>query len=367
MVRKRNEKPVKRRRLPAVSIIVVNYNGGDYLKDCFESLSKINYPKDKYEVIMADNASSDSSVEYAKNNFEFVKVIEFEKNCGFGGGNNRAAKIAKGEYLAFLNNDTQVDNNWLMECVKYIVGERKTICSSSMLNYYARDKIAGSVVKMTSFGMPLATDMGVGYSPQERSAQYIFYPIGSGMLIRRDAFLSLGGFDSSYFMYGEDVSLGWKAWLWGYKVVTVPSSIYWHRVRGSLSKGSRSPMYIYLMWRNNLLNILKYADFWNLMKMLLLFSMASVGSSIFFLKKREFSLIVAIFRSYLSFTKSSHVTLGERKSIQSKRMISDAELYEKGIFLPIGNSIREAMRFMRKVGVWQSQKKDSSKRGYHGI
>ena len=339
------------REWKSVTIIVLNYNGKEHLKECFESLEKLNYPKDKYEVIMPDNASSDDSVSYIKENFPQVRIIEFNENYGFAEGNNKGARMAKGEYIAFLNNDTRVDKNWLNELIKCVIKHPKMICSSVMLYYDSEEKVAHNVGKRSMFGFTVPVDSGKKYSIQNLSQEYTFYPVGSGMLIKKDIFFSLGGFDSSYFMYSEDVSLGWKAWLFGYEVITVPSSIYWHKGRASSSNGGRSPMYIYLLWRNNMINMLKYPELQNVIKMLSLFFVISVATSFLFLFKRQFSLIYSIFKAYYAFSTLLPNILKERKIIQSKRKISDKELYEKGIFMSIGESIKETIKFARKFKI----------------
>ncbi|CEG11529.1 hypothetical protein MSIBF_A150007 [groundwater metagenome] len=341
-----NEKEITN-ELPSVSIIVLTYNGKGHLKECFESLENLNYPKDKYEVIMADNASSDGSVEYVKKNFSSIKILRLDKNYGYAGGNNKSVEISKGEYIAFLNNDTLVDKNWLNELIKWVIKNPEMICSSIMLDYNNKEKVAANVVKKSAFGLNICVTAGIKYSTQNLSQQYTAYPFGSGMLIRRDIFLLLGGFDSSYFMYGEDASLGWKAWLFGYTIVTVPSSIYWHKIRASSGNGGRSPMYIYLFWRNCMVNILKYAELQNVIKMLSLFLIVSFAASALFLIKKQFSLIFAIFNAHFSFITMLPDVLKERKIIQSKRKISDKKLYEKKVFMPLDDSIREMINFVR--------------------
>jgi len=99
--------------LPKVSVITVNFNGKDYLAGLLSSLYSLDYPADSLEIIMVDNASNDGSVEFVKNNFPEVKIVCSSKNTGFAGGNNRGALHAKGDYLAFINNDCEVDVNWL--------------------------------------------------------------------------------------------------------------------------------------------------------------------------------------------------------------------------------------------------------------
>jgi GT2 family glycosyltransferase len=103
--------------LPFVSIITVNYNGKSFLDELFSSIFSIDYPKDKYEVIMVDNASTDGSVDFVGENYPKVKIINSSKNLGFAGGNNLGIRRSNGDYIALINNDTQVDHNWLKELV----------------------------------------------------------------------------------------------------------------------------------------------------------------------------------------------------------------------------------------------------------
>ncbi len=102
---------------PFISIITVNYNGKKYLGDYLDSLNSLNYPQDKYEVIVVDNASTDGSVKYIKNNYPDVEVIKSKKNLGFGGGNNLGIKFSQGELIVLLNNDTVVHNDFLKKLV----------------------------------------------------------------------------------------------------------------------------------------------------------------------------------------------------------------------------------------------------------
>jgi GT2 family glycosyltransferase len=124
----------KMKSKPQVSILIVNYNGQHLLNDCLSSVFSINYPKNKFEVIVVDNNSQDDSVSFIKKNFKKVKLIESQKNLGFAGGNNTAYKHAKGEYIVLLNNDTKVQKNWLIELVNTAnSNENVGIVSSKLL------------------------------------------------------------------------------------------------------------------------------------------------------------------------------------------------------------------------------------------
>ncbi|GAI52771.1 unnamed protein product, partial [marine sediment metagenome] len=106
-------------------------NGKDYLEQCLDSIKKLDYPEDKLETIVIDNASSDDSVNFIKSNYPLVKLISNDKNMGFAFANNQAAKAANGDYIAFLNNDTRVDKNWLIELLRPIYKNKEVVASGS--------------------------------------------------------------------------------------------------------------------------------------------------------------------------------------------------------------------------------------------
>ena len=110
--------------LPRVSIVIVNWNGLEFLNACLNSLNNLNYPKSKLEIILVDNNSIDGSVKFVKENFPQVRTIKLEGN-NYCKSNNVGIKAAKGKYVALLNNDTIVDKNWLIELVKVIEKDKK--------------------------------------------------------------------------------------------------------------------------------------------------------------------------------------------------------------------------------------------------
>lgn len=122
---------------PLVSVVIPNYNGKKFLSECFSALSKIDFPKDKYEVILVDNNSTDLSVKYTKENFPNVKIVESVTNLGFAGGCNLGVKNSLGKYVALLNNDTHVDVGWLKYLVKTIQSDKKiAVVNSKLFLYY---------------------------------------------------------------------------------------------------------------------------------------------------------------------------------------------------------------------------------------
>ncbi len=331
---------------PKVSIIVLNYNGKQHIKECFDSLKKINYPKSNYEVIMVDNNSQDNSVEYTKNKYPWIKILELKKNYGFARGNNKGARFAKGEYLAFLNSDTSVDKDWVSGAINVLLEKKLFIGSSLMLDYYNKDKVLVNNLKKTSFGSFISEDSGKKIYKMDKEIKFTFHPSGAGMFIKKTIFLKLKGFDENYFMYGEDMSLGWNAWTKGYNIISIPSSIYWHKVRGSSKKSERSDFYLFNLWKNRLSNLFKYPQkkisvFSNIFFYSLIYSF---GSIVLFCFKGKFSNAFSICKANFSFFRDLKKNKIERKKIQSKRIFSDKEIYKKGISLGFFKSIKETIK-----------------------
>ena len=216
--------------IPKVSVIIVNYNGGHLLEECLNSLSATKYPV--FEVILVDNNSSDKSIEIVKNQYPACKIIQLPENRGFAVGNNVGAEYATGEYLAFLNNDTNVTPSWLNEIISVMGNDENIAIAQSMLLKSEGD---------TDSAGDFATKYGRTYNSKQqgfRGPREILSARGAAMAIRKSIFEELGGFDKDYFISFEDVELGWKAWICGYKVIMVPSSIVYHKSGSTGSKMS---------------------------------------------------------------------------------------------------------------------------------
>lgn len=206
--------------LPLVSIIIVNYNGKSHLEKCLSSLTKSSYQQ--FEIILVDNNSTDSSVEFVQKNYPFVDVIKLEKNYGFADPNNIGAQKAKGEFLLFLNNDTVVTPDFITELVNVAKEDDPSIGIFQSLLLKPDEGIDSSGDFMDIYGR--------AYSSREKVSKVrpILSARGASMMARKKVFLDLGGFDKNYFATFEDVDIGLRAWIWGYRVVLVPKSIVYH-------------------------------------------------------------------------------------------------------------------------------------------
>ncbi len=265
---------------PKITISIVNLNGKDYLGPCLDSIKEIEYPMDKIEIIVVDNGSVDGSVKFVKENYPDIKIIENSKNMGFAYANNQASKNAAGEYVAFLNNDTRVDRNWLVELLRPIYCNNVTVASGSkVLSMDGKTlDFAGSMINFEGKGFQI--DYGVSIDKDKHNQyQYLPFVNGGAMLINKQIFLDAGGFDEDFFAYYEDVDLGWRLWVLGYKIIFSPGSIVYHHHHGTSKEFSEDKLR-FLKERNSLYSVFKNYDDENLPKVLSA-TLASVFNRVF--------------------------------------------------------------------------------------
>ena len=206
-------------QLPKVSIIIVNYNGKHHLDPCLESLSKINYAN--IEIIIVDNNSTDDSVSFISTNFPDLILIKLNKNKGFAEPNNIASKVATGDLLLFLNNDTIVTPSFLSELVKSIQQNPNVgICQSLLLKPDESIDSSGDFIDT----------LGVVYNSKTQISEIreISSARGASMMIKKNIFDQLEGFDEKFYFSFEDVDLSWRCWIAGYKILVIPKSIVYH-------------------------------------------------------------------------------------------------------------------------------------------
>lgn len=322
---------------PFVSIIVLNFNGRQWLKECFESLEKLNYPKDRFEILMGDNASTDDSVEYVQKNFPCVKVIRFDRNYGFCKSNNLCARQRKGDYLVFLNNDTFVQSDWLAHLVEGALSEPNVIsCASKILFPHLGDgnviNAAGGVIFPTGCGMYEGwMDLdSVKYNVQKVTG----FGCGAGVLIDRKFFIDTGGFDEYYFYSGEEMDLGFRVWLSGSKVLYVPSAVMYHYMgrTGFRGKGT-TPTIEFLITRNNLYFILKNFEWFTAIKGLVLFVFRVASKILYALFHLNVHIPIAIAKAHLAILKDLGKIFKVRGRAQRMRKVRDRELYRSGIIV----------------------------------
>ena len=210
-----------------VSVIVVNYNGISYLEACLRSVLAQSLPD--FEVILVDNKSSDGSLEYVRQTFPDLLVVANEKNLGYTGGINSGISHAKGKYLAPLNVDTEVEENWLGAMVEFMDAnpDAGAVTPKSLL-YRDRGKVGvmGLNIHITGLGFVRELNRQDGGLPQDPFQ--VAGVSGCSFLIRREIVELMGGLNEDNFMYYDDVDLSWVVNLMGYKIYCVPQSVVYN-------------------------------------------------------------------------------------------------------------------------------------------
>lgn len=328
--------------MPKVSIIVITHNGKRHLGECLESLRKQTYKN--FDTYLLDNGSTDGSSEFVKKNFPWVKIIRFDKNFGFAEGYNRALKIIDAEYVALLNDDTVAEPNWLEELVKILESDESIFAVGSKLMFYDKPNIvqhAGG--KITIIGAGIDIGFGKKDSQEFNKLKFVGYVCGGAMLLRKRIFEELGGFDSSYFAYFEDVDLCWRAWLCGYKVAYAPKAVVYHKFGGTWGKRS-SPLRIYFCHINKLRNIFKNLEGKNVLIGFMISILFDTIRILLFIAKRNFLCAKEIIKAFMDFSKDIKTVLNNRARVQIIRTLKDNDLQKMGLICTFKEAFLEFLR-----------------------
>ena len=234
-----------------VSIIIPNYNGGDLLYNCINSIYENISIKD-FEIIVVDNGSTDNSINRVKNNFQNVEIISSNSNLGYSGGCNLGATHASGKYLLFLNNDTKHSNEWIEKLVHFLDSNSKIAAvQPKILNIHNKklfDYAGGAGGFIDKFCFPFVQGR-IFHTLEEDHNQYnnpsrIFWASGAAFMIRSNIFKTLEGFDKVYFAYMEEIDLCWRAQAMGYKIYSVPDSFVYHYGKQTIKENTIKSHYL---------------------------------------------------------------------------------------------------------------------------
>ncbi len=224
-----------------VSVIIINWNGIEYLKKCLPSLYKQKYKN--IETIVVDNASKDSSVEFIKKNYPKIKIIINKENLGFAEANNIGYVNATGEYILLLNNDTEVTSDFLVNLVNVFEKDKNEeigAVQSKILLMDTPDTLDAVGAFLTPTGFLYHYGIGKKDSAKYNKQINLYTAKGACMMIRRnvieEVLVDNEMFDSKYFAYFEETDLCHRIWLSGYRIVYVPDSIIYHKNGGTSSK-----------------------------------------------------------------------------------------------------------------------------------
>lgn len=231
---------------PVVTVVVVNYNGGEYLRGCLASLKRQTFTD--FEVIVVDNASSDTSLTLANERPERCMILKQDRNLGFAEGNNVGARAGRGRWLALLNPDAVAEPGWLAAMVNAATqrpSHRMIACLQISLHDGTRLDGAGDCYLAYGFAWRGGFGHPISRAPK---AGECFAPCGAAAFYPRDLFLESGGFEERYFCYHEDVDLAFRFRLMGERCQFVPGAVVHHA--GSAIAGRSSDFAVFHGMRN---------------------------------------------------------------------------------------------------------------------
>jgi len=212
---------------------------------------------------VADNGSTDDSVDFLQRNFPSVKIIRLEKNFGFAKGYNEALKQVNADYYVLLNSDVEVEQNWIEPMVELLQSDKNiAACQPKILSYQNKNlfEYAGAAGGwIDKYGYPFSRGR-VFEVCEEDKGQYddiadIFWASGAALFIRSSLFHEIKGFDEYFFAHQEEIDLCWRIQLAGYRICSCPSSIVYHVGGGTLPRGNTKKTF--LNFRNNQIMLAK--------------------------------------------------------------------------------------------------------------
>lgn len=302
---------------PVFSIIILNWNGAKWLAPCLKSVLEQTFGN--YEIILADNGSTDKSVRVALDVTRTVRLATFSRNLGYTGANNLAAKMARGTWLIFLNNDTRLSPDFLE-----LLHESASRNPSAHLLVPTIKDYEGGTAGEFRFGLDI-----LGYPVQLASGEP-FWGHGCALTVRRDVFISLGGFDDDYFIFYEEADFCWRAQVTGHNVVGAPEAIVHHFGGGTVGDGSVSNGRIvtsanrrYLSERNRLSTLLKNYNTRMLVGSLAIYAVMTTAATLALAATGQWTLVDAYLRALQWHVRHFQQTRRKRRFVQCLRTRDD--------------------------------------------
>ena len=302
----------------STSIIILNYNGTNFLEDCIDSIIReTNLP---YEIIVVDNNSPDDSGKIFSQKYPDIKFILNKENVGVPEGLNIGIRNATSEFVVLLNNDLIVMPNWLDNFFEAYEKTGDALFQPKSLKFKDPTILDGTGCMINIFGFGFARDKGIPDEGKYNKLEEISYASGTCMFAPKKIFDEIGLFDPNFFAYHEELDLGWRARIFGYASYYVPKTIIHHH--GS-AHWKWSPQVFYFLERNRWLVLLKNYSMTTLLKLfpsLIIIELFMLG---FFISK---GLFLKKLKSYVSILRLSNHIRTQRKFINKKRKIDDIQI-----------------------------------------
>ena len=307
---------------PLISIVILNYNAGDLLIDCVDSIQKSNYKN--YEIIVVDNISKDKSHKKCKEKFPNIKLIENSENLGYCEGNNVGLRVTNGEFVVILNPDTIVDPSWLSELLQAYRKNGDGIYQPKFLASTDHSMLLSTGNMIQIFGFGYSRAKGDIDKKQYENFEKIDFASGTCIFTSKKIIEEIGLFESFLFAFHDDFELCWRGALIGINSFYVPSAIVYHPIEGYSFKWS--PLKFKLLERNRkycLLTLYSRSTFYKMIPGLLLVDIAVL---FFYLSKGLGKMKIA---ADIEILKNLGKINEKYKKNQEKRKIADKELIKQ--------------------------------------
>lgn len=282
---------------PLISIITVNYNQTQVTLDLLNSLQSVTYPN--IEIIVVDNASRENPKAIINHNFPEVIVISIEENLGFAGGNNEGIRIAKGKYFLFLNNDTEVEPDFLEPMIRFMEQNPKTgMCSPKIRFFEDKDLIQYAGSSDMDYLRVASYTIGYGQKDigQYNKTEFTHLIHGAAMLVPRQVIEKVGFMAEQFFLYYEELDWCERIKRAGYQIAYISDSLVYHKE--SVSVGKSSLLQIYYKTRNRILFVRRnLKGFQLLLSLAYLYGIAASKHLLKYLIRFQFSYFKIYFRA----------------------------------------------------------------------
>lgn len=319
------------------AVVILNWNGRQHLEQFLPSV--VTHTPQQVRIIVADNGSTDDSVEFLNRHYPTIEIIRLERNYGFAEGYNRALEQVDAEFFILLNSDVEVTAGWAEPLVATLTNNSSVAAVAPKLRSYGnRDYFeyagaAGGYIDILGYpfcrGRILSTlekDCG-----QYDSAQEVFWASGAAFCCRADVFRMLGGFDMDFFAHMEEIDLCWRMQLVGYKVMVEPHSVVYHLGGGTMP--NESPRKLYLNYRNNLSMLFKCAPTWQRILVAVIRPIADMFSALIYLLRGDKALAKATLEAYRDFLALHGKLNKKRKVVRSSCKTESDRIYRGSIVL----------------------------------
>lgn len=289
-----------------VAVVILNWNGKAFLEQFLPSVTSMS-SSDDVEVWVADNGSTDDSLEFLAHAYPEVKTLVLDKNYGFTGGYNRALKQISAKYYVLLNSDVEVSPHWIEPIVDAMDKDEqiaaampKILAHHDKLSFEYAGAAGGYIDK---FGYPFCRGRMIS-SIEKDHGQYddyteIFWATGACMFVRAEIFHKVGGLDEEFFAHMEEIDLCWRLKNQSFKVVYQPASTVYHVGGGTLP--NENPHKLYLNYRNNLFLLYKNLPTSKLFTTLFLRMILDGFSAVMYLLQGKGSYFMAVLKAHASF------------------------------------------------------------------